>query len=190
MAAWTDGLASSVIAAVVSSSVVTALVQSYFGAKLERQRAGWERELQDVTAEQTRLTNRLQATFSELQTERARVIKDLYARIVRVEIILNEITLSKAVDETLSARFHSAVAQFVDYYLPNRIWLPVEISDQVGELRSTYFSMQKQLAGVPPGSFDDNLKKGLIVVTGATRHTLEEVSASFRALLGAEMLAV
>jgi hypothetical protein len=190
MAAGTDTLVSSVIAAVVSSSVVAALVQSYVGARLEREKAGWERELQGVTAEQARVTNRLQATFSELQTERARIIKDLYARIVRVEVILNEITLAKAIDAAVSARFRSAVSQFIDYYLPNRIWLPVDISDQIGELRSIYFSMQKQLADAQLGPFDENLKKGLIVVTGATRHTLEEVSASFRALLGAEMLAV
>jgi hypothetical protein len=185
MAAGSDTLLNSVIAAVVSSSVVTALVQSYFGARLERDKAGWERQLNGLTAEQARVTNRLQATFSGLQTERARVIKDLYARIVRVEVILNEITLAKAVDGPVLARYRSAVSQFIDYYLPNRIWLPVDISNQVGELRSTFFSLQKRLA--EPGPFDENFKKGLIVVAGATRQALEEVSASFRALLGAEM---
>lgn len=189
MAAGSDTLWSSIIAAVVSSSVVTALVQSYFAARLERDKAGWERQLQDLSAEQTRVTNRLQATFSELQTERARTIKDLYARIVRVEVILNEITLAKTVDASALARYRSAVAQFIDYYLPNRIWLPVDLSNQVGELRSVFFSLQKQLASVPPGQFDESVKKGLIVVTGATRQTLEEVSAAFRALLGAEMSA-
>ncbi|MBV8531332.1 MAG: hypothetical protein JO104_08440 [Candidatus Eremiobacteraeota bacterium] len=132
----------------------------------------------------------MQATFSELQTERARVIKDLYARIVRVEVVLNEITLAKMVDAAALGRFRSAVSQFIDYYLPNRIWLPVGLSDQIGELRSTYFSMQKQFDDAKLGHYDENLKKGLIVVTGATRQTLEEVSASFRALLGAEMPAV
>lgn len=187
MGAGSDTLWSSIIAAVVSSSVVTALVQSYFAARLERDKAGWERQLHDITAEQTRLTNRLQATFSELQTERARTIKTLYARIVQVEVILNEITLAKAVDESTLARYRTAVAHFIDYYLPNRIWLPVELSNQVGELRSVFFSLQKQLANLPPGRFDDSVKQGLIVVRGATRQTLEEVSASFRALLGAEM---
>jgi hypothetical protein len=80
------------------------------------------------------------------------------------------------------------VAAFINYYLPNRIWLPSVVSDQVNELRSTFFSMQKAIAlaerDVP---ITDDFKTGLIVAKGATARTLEEVSASFRELLGAEL---
>jgi hypothetical protein len=181
-----DTITSSVIAAVVSSSVVAALVQAYFGNRLERDKARWEAQLDGVKTEQDRVSDRLRTTFTALQTERARTIKNLYARIVRVEGILLEIVLAKAVEGPLLDRYRSAVTDFIDYYLPNRIWLPAGLSNQVGELRSTFFALQKALASAPPGPYGANFKAGLVSAKGATAHALEEISSSFRDLLGAE----
>jgi hypothetical protein len=189
VASGSDTITSSVIAAVVSSSVVSALVQAYFGNRLERDKAGWEAQLDRVKTEQDRVSDRLRTTFTALQTERARTIKNLYARIVRVEVILSEIVLAKAVDAGALARYRSAVSEFIDYYLPNRIWLPAGLSNQIGELRSTFFSLQKSLANAPPGPYSANFKAGLVTAKGATAHALEEVSFSFRELLGAETIA-
>jgi hypothetical protein len=190
VAADSASLGTTVLTAILSSSLVTAIAQAYFNTKLENQKTGLQEKLSAVEAEQTRLTNRLQATFSTLQTERAHAIKELYARIVRVEAILNEITLAGALRANDVTRYHTAVSDFVGYYLPNRIWLPSEISNQVGELRSTFSSLgkvlTKEVADGPSPSLDAGFKKGLVVVKGATAHALEDVSSSFRALLGAE----
>ncbi len=81
------------------------------------------------------------------------------------------------------------MSALIDYYLPNRIWLPSAVSDQVNELRSTFFAMQKTI-----NSADRNVRiskefhQGLVAAKSTTARTLEEVSDSFRALLGAEIV--
>lgn len=176
----------------------------YFDARLEREkaqltdlinksveplRASLQQETNRLSAEQTRVTDRLQTMFSTLQTERAQAIKELYAKIVKVESLLNFITVAKTITAESAEDYQEAVSALIDYYLPNRIWLPSAVSDQVNELRSTFFAMQKTI-----NSADRNVRiskefhQGLVAAKSTTARTLEEVSDSFRALLGAEIV--
>jgi len=94
------------------STAVQMVAKYYFDARLEREkaqltdlinksveplRASLQQETNRLSAEQTRVTDRLQTMFSTLQTERAQAIKELYAKIVKVESLLNFITVEKTI---------------------------------------------------------------------------------------------
>jgi hypothetical protein len=61
------------------------------------------------------------------------------------------------------------------------------VSDQVGELRSTFWSLGKALRRCPHDvPLSAEFRQGLHAIKFATARALEEVSATFRELLGAE----
>ncbi len=179
----------------VSSAVVSATVQLiakyYFDARLERDKAqlldAVNAKVEPLKASLQWQTDRLHTMFSALQTERLQAIKDLYIKIVNVEALLNYLAVEKTVSNESVASFSEAVHAFITYYLANRIWFPKAVSDQVDDLRSSVSSLQKVLAkaalDIPPAI---DLHDVIKVMRSDAARSLEEISISFRELLGVE----
>lgn len=189
---------SAIASSALVSAVVTAVLSFFFNRRLQREKAELDARLAtlnntlqqqaaELSEHRARVTSRLQTAFSTLQSERATVIKELYARIVAVEVIFNEIAVSRRVTEDTVSKYQASVADFVSYFLPNRIWFPSTVSQQVAELRSLLNSFEKPLALERRSEpVSRSFREGLIVFKGATAQALEDISRSFRSLLGAE----
>ena len=146
----------------------------------------FDRKLAEISEEQKRVGDRLQATFSTLQAERAAVIKAMYAKIVETQSRLKYIASEDRVTEESAKSYADAVDAFVGYFRPNDIWLPKSVADRVEELIGLMFPLRNQIVtakrDVPLAAFEDGLRS----VQRLTTTALEELQAAFRGLLGVD----
>jgi anion-transporting ArsA/GET3 family ATPase len=86
--------------------------------------------------------------FSELHQERAKVIKELYHKLIelhsamyaytrRAHIVIND---AEKEEEERTQRLNIAIREFNNYYMPNKIYFNRQLADKLDKLAQEYWS--------------------------------------------------
>ncbi len=198
-----DKLIESLISSGVPAIVIIAglyfgknLIEHFFNETIELKKKELEQENKNFQHQLDTKLQEINIQFSSLHSERAEVIKNLYQKLINLQIAMNEYThIAQNIDndEERMENTSNALIAFSENYLPNKIYfsksIVLKIDNILNEYRSTGWEFTRVLRDIknPPkyrNSRIDNWDKIFDKVQSYFPSLIEELENDFREILG------
>ncbi|MBQ0907931.1 hypothetical protein KBJ98_04360 [Flavobacterium sp. F-328] len=149
--------------------------------------------------------NTFNIRFSELHQERAKVIKELYFKLLELQSSMYDFTRRAHVviedaekeEQERADRVNKAIKEFNNYYLPNKIFFSRKLAEKLDNLSKEYWNKGSEFSSfmghfknmLPGGSAQDifvKIKQISDFIEKDIVELIEDIENEFRGILGVE----
>lgn len=151
------------------------LIEHFFNETIELKKKELEQENKNFQYQLDAKLQEFNIKFSSLHSERADVIKNLYFKLIDLQSAMFNYTRRHHVvyensdleEKERMERLNKTLKEFIDYYLPNKIFFSESLSKKIDLLLENYWNT----------SWDFNFYKG--IMNDKQTYTKEEINLNF-----------